>query len=105
MPTSFHAASAGVFIRMLTNLQAIMVKAQANATERKFNPDNFVAMRLSPDMNLFSFQVQSSTDRSKLFLARVSGVAAPSWPDTEKTWAELKDRLHAGIDYAKSIKP
>ena len=104
MPTSFYAASAGVFIRMLTNLQAIMAKAEVNATDRKFNPDNFIAMRLSPDMNPFSFQLQSSTDRSKLFLARVSGVAAPSWPDTEKSWAELKDRLQAGLDYAKSIK-
>src|ERR1700712_135762 len=100
MPTSFHAASAGVFVRMLTNLQSIMAKAEANATERKFSPDNFVGMRLSPEMHPLSFQIQSATDRSKLFLARVSGVAAPSWPDTEKTWVEVKDRLQTGLDFA-----
>jgi hypothetical protein len=88
---------------MLTNLQSIMAKAEANATERKFSPDNFVGMRLSPDMHPLSFQIQSATDRSKLFLARVSGVAAPSWPDTEKTWVEVKDRLQTGLDFAKSI--
>jgi len=104
MPTSFYAASAGVFIRMLTNLQSVMAKAEANATERKFNPDNFVGMRLAPDMHPLSFQIQSATDRSKLFLARVSGAAAPSWPDTEKTWTEVKDRLQTGLDFAKSIK-
>jgi len=104
MPTSFYAASAGVFIRMLTNLQSVMAKAEANAAERKFNPDNFVGMRLAPDMHPLSFQIQSATDRSKLFLARVSGAAAPSWPDTEKTWTEVKDRLQTGLDFAKSIK-
>ena len=54
-------------------------------------------------MHPLSFQIQSATDRAKLFLARVSGVTAPSWPDTEKTWAEIKTRLQTGLDYAKSI--
>ena len=103
MTISFHTASLGVFIRMLTNLQTVMAKAEAYAAERKFNPDNFVGMRLAPDMHPLSFQIQSATDRSKLFLARVSGVAAPSWPDTEKTWEEIKTRLRTGLDFAKSI--
>src|SRR4051812_19269326 len=105
MPTSFHTASAGVFTRMLTNLQGVLAKAEANATERKFSPDNFVGLRLSPDMHGLAFQIQSATDRSKLFLSRVSGVAAPSWPDTEKTWEEIKARLETGLDFAKSIAP
>jgi uncharacterized protein len=105
MTISLYASSAGVFVRMLSNLQAVMAKAEANAAERKFNPDNFVGMRLAPDMHPLSFQIQSATDRSKLFLGRVSGVAAPSWPDTEKTWEEVKARLQTGIDFAKSITP
>jgi hypothetical protein len=90
---------------MLTNLQAILAKAETNAAERKFKPDNFVGMRLAPDMHPFSFQIQAATDRSKLFLARVSGVTAPQWPDTETTWEEVKARLQTGIDFAKSIAP
>src|SRR6185369_8532297 len=105
MPISLHAISAGVFVRMLTNLQTVMAKAEAYATERKFSPDNYVGLRLAPDMHPLSFQIQSATDRSKLYLARVSGVAAPSWPDTEKTWEETKARLQTGIDFAKSITP
>ena len=77
MSISLYATSAGVFVRMLTNLQAILAKAEAYATERKFNPDNYVGMRLAPDMHPLAFQIQSATDRSKLYLARVSGVAAP----------------------------
>ncbi|MEO8756863.1 MAG: DUF1993 domain-containing protein [Devosia sp.] len=105
MPTSFHAASAGVFTRMLTNLQAVFAKAEIYATERKFSPDNFIGLRLAPDMLDLGFQIQAASDRPKLFLARVSGVAAPSWPDTEKTWEELKARLQTGLDFAKSITP
>jgi uncharacterized protein len=93
MTISFYAASAGVFLRMLNNLDAILAKAEANAAERKFNPDNFVSMRLAPDMNPFAFQIQSATDRSKLFVARVAG----------QTFAEVKARLHKGIDYLKTV--
>lgn len=103
MSISLHASSADVFVRMLTNLEAMFAKAEAYAAERKFNPDNFVGMRLAPDMHPFSFQIQAATDRSKLFLARVAGVAAPSWPDTEKTWEEIRARLRTGLDFAKSI--
>ena len=105
MSISLYATSAGVFVRMLSNLQAVMAKAEAYATERKFSPDNYVGMRLAPDMHPLSFQIQSATDRSKLYLARVTGVAAPSWPDTEKTWEEVKTRLQTGIDFAKAITP
>jgi len=105
MSTSLYAASSGVFIRMLTNLQAIMAKAEAYGTERKFNLDNLAGLRLAPDMHPLSFQIQSATDRAKLFVARVSGQDAPSWPDTEKTWGEVKERLGKGLDYQKSYKP
>jgi uncharacterized protein len=105
MTISLHASSAGVFVRMLTNLDAIFAKAEAYATERKFSPDNYPGLRLSPDMHPLSFQVQSATDRAKLYLARVSGQTAPSWPDTEKTWAEMRQRLTTGLDYAKAITP
>jgi hypothetical protein len=105
MTISLHAISAGVFVRLLTNLDAILAKAESYATERKFSPDNYVGLRLAPDMLPFSFQIQSATDRSKLYLSRVSGVTAPTWPDTEKTWEEVRTRLRTGIDFAKSIAP
>ena len=104
MPISLHAISAGVFVRLLTNLDAIFAKAEANAAERKFNPDNFVGLRLAPDMHTLAFQVQAATDRSKLFVARVIGQPAPVWEDNEKTFAEVRERLRKGLDYHKAIK-
>lgn len=105
MTISLYDVSAGVFVRMLTNLDAILSKAEAVATERKFNPDNYVPIRLAIDMGPFSFQIQAATDRSKLFLGRVAGVEIPAWPDSEKTWVELRARLATGLAFAKSITP
>jgi hypothetical protein len=105
MPISLYASSAGVFVRMLTNLDAILTKAEAYAAERKFSPDHFVPMRLAPDMNNFAFQVQAATDRSKLFVARTIGKAGPVWEDTEKTFAEVRARVAKGLDYHKGTKP
>jgi hypothetical protein len=105
MPISLYASSVGVFTRMLTNLDGIFAKAEAFATERKFNPDNLVGMRLAPDMHNLAFQIQAATDRSKLFAARVTGQSAPPWEDNEKTFAEVRARLAKGLEYQKGIKP
>ena len=104
MPLSFYAASVGVFTRMLSNLDAILAKAEANAAERKFSPDNFVGMRLAPDMHPLAFQIQSATDRPKFFVARVTGEPGPSWPDDEKTFAELKARVQKGLTFLKGVE-
>ena len=103
MTISLHDISAAHFVRLLTNLDAIMAKAEAYAAERKFSPDNYVGLRFAPDMHPFSFQIQSATDRAKFFLSRSTGQASPSWPDTEKTWAEVRQRLQTGLGYAKSF--
>jgi hypothetical protein len=105
MPFSLHDAAAGTFSRMLTNLDAILAKAEANAAARGFKPDNFVGLRLAPDMLPFSFQIQSATDRAKLYLARVTEQDAPSWADDETTFAELRARVQKGIAYVGSYAP
>ncbi len=103
MTISLHASSVGVFTTLLTNLDAIFDKAEAYAAERKFNPDNYVQMRLAVDMHNLAFQIQASTDRSKLFVARVIGEPAPSWEDNEKTFAEVHARLRKGLDYHRAV--
>ena len=105
MSISLYASSIGVFTRMLTNLQAILAKAEAYAADRKFSPDVLASSRLSPDMHPLTFQIQSATDRSKLFAARVAGLTAPAWADDEKTFAEIKARLQKGLDYLAMVQP
>ena len=50
----------------------------------------------------FAFQIQSATDRAKLYLARVTGQDAPSWVDDETTIAELRARLRKAIAYIET---
>lgn len=99
MPISLYAASVPVFVRMLNNVLGLMDKAEAYANERKFDVNNFVGMRLAPDMNPFAFQIQSATDRAKLFVARVAGKEAPKWADDEKTFDDLRGRIRKALDY------
>jgi hypothetical protein len=94
-----YAATVPLFTRMLNNLLALLDKAEANAKERKFDINNLVGFRLAPDMNPFSFQIQSATDRAKFAVSRITGKPAPSWPDEEKTWDDLRARIRKALDY------
>ena len=65
MSISMHQAGAPVFIRMLTNLSAILDKAQAHADAKKFDSANYLGARLAPDMLPFTKQVQIACDAAK----------------------------------------
>ncbi|HVW92090.1 MAG TPA: DUF1993 domain-containing protein [Devosia sp.] len=99
MTISAYSASVPVFTRLLTALLSIMEKAEAYAAERKFDVDVLVEDRLYPDMNPFRFQIQSATDHTKFAASRLTGRTPPSWPDEEKTFGELKARVHKALDY------
>jgi hypothetical protein len=55
-------------------------------------------------MHPLTFQIQAATDRSKLFVARVTGQQAPVWEDNEKSFADVKARLAKGLEYHKGFK-
>ena len=103
MSISMYSASAPVFLRMLGNLDQLLEKAEANAKQRGFDPNAFVTQRLAPDMRPLSSQIQLASDSAKGAMARLSGGAAPSMPDTETTIAELRTRIAKTIDYVKSV--
>jgi uncharacterized protein len=103
MPISMHAASVPLFARMLTNMLTWLDKAEAHAAAKKFDPSNYLGLRLSPDMLPFSAQIQIASDTAKLCVARLTGVEAPKWPDDEKTLAELRARIQKAIDFVQSV--
>lgn len=105
MSISMYQASAPVFIRMLSNLSAMLDKAQAHADAKKFDSANYLTARLAPDMLPFTKQVQIACDAAKGCMARLAGVEIPKHPDTETSLAELKARIAITIDYIKSFKP
>jgi hypothetical protein len=105
MPLSLYTASVPVFTRAFKNTLHVLDKAEANAKERKIKLEVLVNARLAPDMNPLSFQIQSATDRTKFFVARVTGQTAPSWSDDEKTFDDLRARIGKATDYLATFKP
>jgi hypothetical protein len=98
-----HSMSVPIFVRALQNMLAWLDKAETNAKERGFDPNNFVGLRLAPDMLPFARQIQIATDSSKTCVARLAQLEPPSWPDEEATLDELRARLEKAIAYAGSV--
>jgi uncharacterized protein len=103
MPISMYSASAPVFLRMLKNLLAWLDKAESHAMARKFDPANYLGLRLAPDMLPLTRQVQIASDGVKGCMARLAGVEPPKWEDNEATLADVRARVHKTIDYVKSF--
>lgn len=91
------------FIKMLNNLDGLMVKASAYADQRKFDVNNFVNDRMAPNMLTFGNQIQMACDAAKFCVAYMSQTQAPKFEDNEKTWPELRARITKTIDYLKTM--
>ncbi|HEY2257134.1 MAG TPA: DUF1993 domain-containing protein [Variovorax sp.] len=103
MAISFYDLSVPVFTRGLGQLAHVLDKALAHAVSAGIDPTEFVNARLAPDMFTLAGQVQSASDAAKLGAARLAGITAPSFPDTETTYAELQARVHKTIEFLNSI--
>jgi hypothetical protein len=105
MSISMYQASAPRFANMLGNLSALLDKAQAHCEAKKVDPLVLTAWRLAPDMFPLSRQVQIACDSAKGAVARLAGAEIPKHEDTEKTFAELKERIAKTVDFIKGFKP
>ena len=93
MALSLYDLSVPVFSRGLGQLTHVLEKSLAHAKANDIDPAALVDARLAPDMITLAGQVQRASDASKLAVARISGVTAPSFPDEEKTYDELLARI------------
>ena len=94
-----------VLTGMLSNLDAILSKAEADAEARNIDPQVFLDGRIAPDMLNLIKQVQIMTDMAKGGASRLTGNEVPSWPDNEQTFADLHQRLAATRSHLASFKP
>jgi len=98
MAFGLFEASVPVFVNSLTNMRAWLDKAASEKSEAEL-----MDARLAPDMRPLPAQYQMASDTAKNALARLTGTDAPSMPDTEKSFAELKDRCDRTIAYLKGF--
>jgi uncharacterized protein len=103
MPISIYESTAPVLIRGLEIVSRYLEKAEAFVAEKKIDPSALIQARLFPDMYPLAGQVQRCSDTSKGAIARLAGVDAPSFADTETTFEELKARVAKTIDFIKSV--
>jgi hypothetical protein len=103
MSLSVYESSVPVYERGLNAFLAILDKAEEHATARKFDPNNYLAMRLSPDMWPLVRQVQGFCDHAKNSSFRLAAKDPPVKEDKETTMAELRERIRATLDMLKSI--
>lgn len=91
------------FVHSLTALSKILDKAEAHAEAKKIKPEVIPQLRLIADMLPFWRQITIATDHAKGAAARLSGVENPSFPDTETTLAELKERIAKTIAFLQTV--
>ena len=103
MSISMSSASVPICTTMLGNLSHLLDKAQIFIDQKKCEPTALTQYRLAPDMLPFTRQIQIACDAAKNGVARLSGVEAPKFEDTEATIAELKARIQKTIDYLRSV--
>ena len=105
MSFTIYDASIPPLIRGLENLAKILDKAVAQAKSEDKDLNSLLEGRLAPDMFPFTRQVQVASDTAKGCGARLTGTEAPSYPDEEKTFPELQQRIAKTIAYLKTFRP
>ena len=90
-------------VRALENLRHILTKGAAHCEARKIDPAALVQFRLYPDMRPLTFQVQVACDMAKGCVARLSGVEAPRFEDTEQTFKDLDSRIERTLAFLRSV--
>jgi hypothetical protein len=93
-----------VFVKTLQNLEAWMDKAAAHAKAKSFEVDVLAQARLAPDAYPFNRQVQAACDQAKYAAAYLGGKQPPSHPDTEQTFAELRERIRNCLSFVDSVQ-
>ncbi len=98
--------------KTLQSLSHILDKLAAHTdtkgTERRPGTVHAEALlndRLVFDQFPFKMQVQIACDNAKNGVARLAGIEAPKFEDTEKSVAELKARIEKTLSFLNTIKP
>jgi uncharacterized protein len=103
MTHPLYAASVPIFKKMLGALDTVLARAEAHATEKKYEPDALLQARLFPDMFPLTRQVQIACDFAKSVPSRLAGADVPAYEDTEKTFADLRARIRKTLDHIGTI--
>ena len=103
MSLTMHSASVPVFSRILGNMLGWLDRAEAHAQARKFDANNYLGLRLAPDMLPLVRQVQIASDAAKACMSRLAGTEIPKWEDNEASLDELRARIRKTLAHVQSF--
>jgi hypothetical protein len=105
MAFSMYELTVPTLLRGFDVLTAYLDKAAAYATENKIDPTVLISARLFPDMHPLSAQIQRASDNAKGAITRLTGVQTPSFPDTETSFDEFKERIAKTVALLRDLTP
>ncbi|KAF1816207.1 hypothetical protein P152DRAFT_114266 [Eremomyces bilateralis CBS 781.70] len=105
MPVSLYDISIPAFIRGLEVLDHVLKKGEAYAEEQSISPQTLLDAHFAKDMRNLIYQIQRASDTAKGTAHRVGNDVAPvSFPDEEKTFADLHERIVNTVKYLEEVK-
>ncbi len=110
--TNLYTITVPPMLKALRNISALLDKAVSHAATKSSerHPVDIRVEALLQDRLIFDQfplvrQIQIASDNAKGGVARIAGVEAPKFEDTERTVEELKARIQKTIDFVESVKP
>jgi hypothetical protein len=104
MSVWLYQSSVPVYERSLNAFLGVLDKAEEHARARKFDPSNYLTVRLAPDMFPLAGQIRSFCDHAKNSSFRLAGKPPPFIEDKETTLGELRARIQQTLDLIGSIE-
>ena len=104
MSISLYSGFVPVCLQLLGGLKTVLQKAEEHSTAQKWDTATVLNLRLYPDMFTLERQVRQVCNHA-LGAGRVAGVALPSLPDQDNSWAEMQSRIDKTVDFLKGLRP
>jgi hypothetical protein len=89
--------------RLLSNMEHILKKGEANAKDREIDPDVFLNARLAPDMLPLKKQVKIAAELAKNAPYRIAGIEAPNYDTSPETFEEAYELLARARKDCKAV--
>lgn len=90
------------FLKMFTNLEGWLQKAEAYCTDHEIEPGVMLKLRIYPNMYALDRQVLRALYDGNLITDRLTGVAAPKLPDDADTFEALRTHVATSKAFVES---
>jgi uncharacterized protein len=103
MALDMHQATVAPCVKTLTNLTAILHKAEGYSSARKIDPAVLLNTRLFPDMLPLAMQIVLAGDIARGGAARLAGAEVPAFEAGTATFTELIDGVRRSIAFLQTL--